>query len=194
MKRIIRTAAAIGLLFATVTGFANDDKLSLINKKESKSLIFELDAKGGDTRIALEDAQNHVIYFEKVTKISYAKKFDLNFLENGLYYFKTEDTLKNVVYTIEISNEGAQIVDKKETPKAIFKNVDGKVYLNLLNLSKKDVEIKVYDSDRRLLFSEKRKNEIIIEKVFNFSGAHADNYTVVVDNTSNTYYKDIVVK
>jgi hypothetical protein len=139
MKRIIRTIAAIGLLFATVTGFANDDKLSLINKEESKSLVFELDAKGGETKIALEDAEKHIIYFEKVTKISYAKKFDLNFLENGLYYFTTEDALRNVTYTIEINNEGAKILGKKETTKAIFREMDGKVYLSLLNLSKKDV-------------------------------------------------------
>ncbi|MGB5206062.1 MAG: hypothetical protein WBN63_17895, partial [Eudoraea sp.] len=65
--------------------------------------------------------------------------------------------------------------------------------LNLLNLDGKDVQIKVYDSDNRTLFSEVIENESIVTKAFNFETAIEDHYTVVVKDSKNTYYESIVV-
>ena len=55
------------------------------------------------------------------------------------------------------------------------------------------MEIKVFDSDNRTLFSEVVENENIVSKAFNFETAHEDRYTVVVKDGENTYYEDIVV-
>ena len=162
-------------------------------KKESKSLVFELDSKAQETAIRLFDAANQVLYSEDISNESYAKKFNLMNLENGFYYFTTEDSLKKIIYTIEVDGSNVTILKRKENTKPVFRKENGMVYLNLLNLDKKDVKIEVFDSSNRLVFSEKRVNEMIIEKAFNFSKAYADNYTVVVRDSQNTYYEDIVV-
>ncbi|KKL67817.1 hypothetical protein LCGC14_2131170, partial [marine sediment metagenome] len=62
----------IALMFATATSMANDEKLSLESKKESKSLVFEMDAQK-ETFIKLFDAENHIIYSESVSAISYSQ-------------------------------------------------------------------------------------------------------------------------
>ena len=67
------------------------------------------------------------------------------------------------------------------------------LFLNLLNLDGEDVQIKVFDSDNRTLFSEVIKNESIVTRAFNFETAHEDRYTVIVKDCENTYYEDIAV-
>ncbi|MGB6151355.1 MAG: hypothetical protein WBG48_05135 [Pricia sp.] len=192
MKKVIRTAAMIALMFATATSMANDEKLSLESNKESKSLVFEMDAQK-ETVIKLYDADNHIIYSENISATSYSKKFNLKNLADGRYYFTTEDALRKVTYTVMVRNSDVEIVDKKENVKPVFKTEGRVVYLNLLNLSKKDVKIEIYDSSNRLVFSEKRENQMIIEKALNFNKAYSDQYTVVVKDSENTYYENIVI-
>lgn len=182
----------IALMFATATSMANDEKLSLESKKESKSLVFEMDAQK-ETFIKLFDAENHIIYSESVSAISYSKKFNLENVADGNYYFTTEDALRKVTYTISVRNSDVEIVSRKENAKPVFKIKDQIVYLNLLNLSKKDVKIEIYDSSNRLVFTEKRENEMIIEKAMNFNNAYNDQYTVVVKDNENTYYENILI-
>lgn len=194
MKKVVRTAAMIALMFVTATNMANEEKLSLETKKESKSLVFELDSKAPNTVIKLFDTANQVIYYEDISGASYAKKFNLMYLEDGLYYFTTEDSLKKIIYTIEVNGSDVKILERKESTKPVFRKENRMVYLNLLNLDKKDVKIEVFDNSDRLVFSEKRGNEMIIEKAFNFTEAYKDSYTIVVHDSSNTYYEDILVK
>lgn len=184
----------VALMFATTTGMANEPKLSLSPNADTKSFVYELEGSSGETRIKLMDAENHVIYAENITAGAYIKKFDLKNLTDGLYYFTSEDALKKVSYTLKVEKQVMSIFKRKENAKPVFRTADRMVYLNLLNLSKEEVNIKVYDSDERLVFSEKRENEMIIEKALNFKKAYKDSYTVVVKDSENTYYENIVVK
>jgi len=180
-------------MFGALTASANEGKLSLVENKESHSIIYELDSHAENTVIKLVDAENNIIYSENVDVLSYTKKFDLKNLNDGWYYFTTEDALKTIVYTIDISNSDVKIVERKEKNKPVFKKDNGMVYLNLLNLDKKDVKIEVFDSSNRLIFSEKQTDEMIIEKAFNFTKAYKDSYTVVVHYSNETYYENVKI-
>jgi hypothetical protein len=193
MKKVIRTAAMVALIFATATGMAKDEKLSLETKNESKSLVFEMDAQK-ETAIKLSDAANHVIYSEKVSDTFYTKRFNLENLSDGMYYFTTEDALRKITYTISVHGDNVEILRKKENTKPVFRTENQTVYLSLLNLNKKEVKIEVFDSSDRKVFSEKRNNEMIIEKAINFNKAYKDRYTVVVKDSENTYYESIAVR
>ena len=184
----------IAFMFVTATSMANEVKLSLETEKESKSLVFELDSQSTETTIKLFDSANHVIYFENISNLSYVKKFNLKNLDEGLYYFTTENPLKKVTYIISFKDAEVKILNRKENPKPIFRKKNEMVYLNLLNLEKKKVEIKVYDSSDRLVFSERRVNEMIIEKAFNFSKAYKDTYTLAVRDGNDSYYEYVIVK
>lgn len=184
----------VALMFATTTVMANEPKLRLSPNADTKSFVYELEGSSGETRVKLIDAENHVIYSENIVAGAFTKKFNLKNLTDGLYYFTSEDALKTVSYTLKVEGEVMSILKRKENAKPVFRTADGRVYLNLLNLSKEDVNIEVYDSGDRLVFSEKRENEMIIEKVLNFKKAYKNRYTVVVKDSENTYYENILVK
>ena len=193
MKKVVRTAAMIALIFATTTGIANDGKLSLISKENTKSLVFEMESKAGSSDIKLVDMNNNIIYTESIRKSEYSKKFDLSNLEEGLYYFTTEDALRAITYTLKVDRADVTILDEKEKIKPVFKEEKDILYVNYLNLDKSNVDVEVYNSEDTLIFSEKRENQMTIAKAINFKKAIKGNYTVVVKDSDGAYYKNVVV-
>jgi len=179
MKTNLKFTAMIAFMFITVVGLAKEPKVSLLTEGQSKSLIVALDSKNNKTILKIIDENQNIIFSEKISVNSYTKKFDLDKLENGSYLFELDDSLRTLTYTISVENEEVKILRRIENNKPIFRKIGAKLYLNLLNLDSKDVEIKVFDSDNRTLFSEVVENENIVSKAFNFETAHEDRYTVV---------------
>ena len=97
---------------------------------------------------------------------------------------------------------GKKVVAKYEVEKNLVKvNLDPvfvkkgqKIMMNLLNVSKGKVLLKVYDSEDRLVFDEAIDGDIVVEKSFNFEKAFKDEYTIVVVDKFGTYTKTMVVR
>lgn len=68
------------------------------------------------------------------------------------------------------------------------------VLMNLLNLSKDKVSLRVYDSQNRLVFHENIEGRLVVEKAFNFEKAFEDQYTIVVSDVHGTYRETVEVK
>ena len=66
--------------------------------------------------------------------------------------------------------------------------------MNLLNVSKGKVLLKVYDSEDRLVFDQAIDGDIVVEKAFNFEKAFKDEYTIVVVDKFGTYKETVVVR
>ncbi|WP_437399622.1 hypothetical protein [Flagellimonas lutimaris] len=97
---------------------------------------------------------------------------------------------------------GKKVVAKYEVEKNLVKvNLDPvfvkkgqKIMMNLLNVSKGKVLLKVYDSEDRLVFDEAIDGDIVVEKSFNFEKAFKDEYTIVVVDKFGTYKKTMEVR
>ncbi len=194
MKKVVRTIAVVALMFASIAVSAKEPKLSLTANAQ-KSVVFELDAQTQNTFISMLDKNGNVIYSEKIEVAKgYAKKFDLNGLPEGKYYLHVENTMKETVYTLEVTASSVSIVTKDENNKPVFRKEGGRVFLNLLNLDLEAVSIKVYDSENRIVHVETVNDEMLVEKVFNFEKAYSGIYTVAVVDGNDTYYEEVIVK
>ena len=194
MKTILKTATAIALMLVTVTGMAKEPKLSVSSEENDKALVLEWDTQMEETSIKIKDLQGNIIFSEKVRDTDvYIKRFNLESLEEGDYFLTAENALRTITYNISI-DEDIRIIEKKENVKPTFKQTEDNVLVNYLNLDGDKVEIKVWDNGNNLVFQETFKNELIIEKAFNFKKAPKNNYTIVVRDANGTYYKGIEVK
>ncbi|MEP3208795.1 MAG: T9SS type A sorting domain-containing protein [Maribacter sp.] len=194
MKKVVRSIAVVALMFVAATGLAKEPKLS-VNPSQEKSLNFEMDTTSEETFVRVVDMNGVIIYKEKVETVnSYSKKFNLKNLPEGSYFLEVEDALKETTFEFTVDDSTIRIDKRKENAKPVFRKKEGKVYLNLLNLEKEVVKIKVLDSENRIVFQETIADEMLVEKVFNFEDAFEDNYVVVVQNKKDTYYEDITVK
>jgi hypothetical protein len=194
MNKVLKVSVLAALLFGTLVSAADDSKMSLISGK-NKSVIFTIDTQYQETGIKMLTEDGALVFAEEVEGESvYSKRFNLKNLKKGNYLFVIENSLKEVVYNISVTENTAKIVEQKENVKPVFRKKNGVVYMNLLNLDRKDVKINVYDSNERLLFQEIIGNEIVVEKSFNFVNAFDDSYTVVIQDGDKTYYEVVVVE
>ncbi|MFS4494079.1 hypothetical protein [Maribacter sp. 2308TA10-17] len=194
MKKVVRSIAVVALMFSVATGLAKEPKLSLTPNVE-KSLNFEMDITSEKTFVRISDMNAVTIYKEEVAAgNTYSKRFNLNSLPAGTYVLKIEDSLQETVFAFAIKDSEIIITEKKENVKPVFRRKEKKVFLNLLNLEKAVVKIKVLDSEGRIVFQETISDAMLIEKVFNFEDAYKDNYTIMVQNLNDTYSKDVIVK
>lgn len=194
MKKIVRSIAVVALMLTTATGMAKEPKLSL-TANAKKSINFHLDADSSETKVFIADVQGNIIFIEDIQGVgTYTKTFDLGNLPSGNYFLIVDNSLKKISYTIAVDASDIEILDRNENVKPVFRKDGDRVFLNLLNLEKGNVKIKVYDSNDRVLFQEIVTNKMLVEKVFNFEKAYKDNYTVVIEDNKNTYYETVVVK
>ncbi len=100
-------------------------------------------------------------------------------------------TFANTSYSVD--TEGKEIIGStKEGP--FFRKTGDKLFLNFFNREMGDVQIKVIDSENRILYSETLKSTLVVEKAFNFGNAEKDSYKVVVKDANDTYAEYYVVK
>jgi hypothetical protein len=194
MKTIMKFTAIVAFMLTTVVSMAKEPKLSIVSENDIKSLVFELDSQSKETTVQFMDANDRVMYSESILDKVYIKKFNLKMLEDGVYYILAEDAMKSIVYKISLKGNVVKIVEKEENTKPVFRRLEDRLFLNLLNLDKDKVEIKVFDSFNRIVFKQDIEDEMLVEKAFNFEKALADNYTIVVKNNNGVYYKNVVVE
>lgn len=192
MKTIKKFTAVVALMFTIIVSAANEPKLNLVADSDAKSLVFKLDTQSKETSIKLIDDEDHVIYSENIAGQNlYSKKFDLQNLNNGLYFLKVDNPDSVIKYTVRLADTKVEIIDMKEKSKPFFRLKDEMVYLNLLNTELDDVKIKVYNGNNDLLYKETIKESIVVEKAFNFKKAYQDNYVIVIQDKNETYYKEV---
>lgn len=193
MKTIFKTTVVLALLLTTSLGLAKDSEIALRTSKESKSLVLTLANPSKDFTVSITDINAYVLYFERMENSVVTKKFDLQSLQNGTYFLTTSDSSRTIVYTVAIAGESVSILEKDETLKPYFRVAKEKLFVNFLNLDKSKVIIKVYDEEYRVVFSETVTEEMIIQKAFNFEGAFAGSYRVVVSDKNKSYAENFIV-
>ncbi len=184
----------IALMFVAVIGLAATPNLN-VTPDQPKSLNFSIETYEQETAIRLFDEQGNLIFSEYVTdQKSYSKRFDLSKLEKGFFLLKVENSLKEIIYTIEMNKLEVSIKDMNEILKPTIITEDNKVKINFLNLAQENVVIKILDSNDRTVFEEVIEKTMVIEKAFNFEKAYKNNYMVMVKVNANSYYQPITVK
>ena len=192
MKKVIRTAAAIALLFVSTTIMAKEPKLS--SEVNSKNVIFQWDNQMGDASVRIVDDKGNIIYSDNLNKIdTYIKNFNLETLEEGNYLLEVENSMREINYFIEVTKNDAVIVDSEENLKPFYKRQNGLVFLNFMNYDMEEVKITIYDACGRKLFRETIKDSLIVEKAFNFNDAFEGVYTIIIRSDSQTFYKTVVI-
>ncbi|MFS4417663.1 hypothetical protein [Maribacter sp. 2307ULW6-5] len=194
MNRVLRATTVLALFLTMGTGMAKGPKMNLLPAKEAKGVVLSLAGLSEKVAVSLMDAEQNTIHFERLTEGSLGKKFDMKNLPDGQYWLKTETALSTVLYSIVLEGDAVVIKEEGEHSKPYFRKTREQLMLNFLNKEMGSVDIKVYDGQERLVFSETVKDRFLIEKAFNFSGAYPGEYSVVIADGYGVYGEDFTVR
>ncbi|MDT7828435.1 hypothetical protein RQM65_07155 [Pricia sp. S334] len=195
MKKFLKGTAVSALLLATTAVMATEPKIDLKTGNDAKSLVLEMDDASGTSEIRLTDSNGKTVHYENLSKSTYSKKFNMEELANGTYYFTVEHFPKKVVYAIALTSREIKIDSKMESSQTPVLTVsDNRIYLNLLNNDLNTVRAKVFNGNNQQLQHLVFKNDFTVGKVFNFENALVDDYRVVVEDGKNVYRQTISVK
>ncbi|MDC6351884.1 hypothetical protein PP178_09990 [Zeaxanthinibacter sp. PT1] len=191
LKRICYIFTAIVLSIPSLV-MANS---GIILAPVGKKMHFQIEEITGETKIDFINNAGKVLYSERLVDVKhYAKKFDMTHLVEGAYYVRVEDVSKLKTYSLLLENDKLSIITVDEKVKPFFWKKGKKLYVNLLNLESAEVEIKVIDSNNRILFVERIDSSQVVEKAINFEKAYDDLYTVIVTVEGDTFSENVVIK
>ena len=194
MKAVLKLTAVAALLLSSTIAMANDPGMYLTTVKEAKRLVLKLNKQTESSTLTLTDTEKHQIFTENIKEDEdYTKKFDLSKLDEGLYFLKMESLTRTVEFTISVEDSEVNVIARDEITKPFFRKNGDVLYLNYLNQKLSPVVINVVDSSNRVVFTQKFDKELVVGKVFNFTNAVKDEYTVSVSEGTKTYYETISV-
>jgi hypothetical protein len=144
----------------------------VIKRGHFKTAILHLEySKEKDFTIKLRDESSAILIEEQRTATrKFTKKYNLNNLPKGNYFFEVEDDNSITAHEVQIEYEGIKILGQKRIIyKPTFKQIGNKISLSMLILDSSEVEINVLDDNNNQVYSETIKNQMKLEKLLNFS-------------------------
>ena len=197
MKKFLKFSLVFALVLTAIGAHASDVDFSLnVKKGKGKTVSFALNqVKKID--LSIYDANDKLIHTETVnSKGNINRTYDLEALPNGTYFLEAETAMKIARYTITVVDETASLSTEvlTEVFKPVFVNKDGKVGLNILNLDKSPVGIKIFDADANEVYNTTLLDTQNVNKFFDITTFPSENYTFEMSYDNKVFFKTIALK
>lgn len=194
MKNLMEISAIAAFVLVSLTSMTPVPTNSLISSNEGKNLFFSLDSHSKSSTIKITDKTANTLFYTTVYDNEYAKKFNLEQLAAGTYYFTVDNPQASVTYTLELKGDKIAITQKEEKiNSSVFQVVGDKVIFTLSDKDLKKVDIKITNSNKDEVFRESASVDGSFDKVFNFEKAIKDQYTISIKDGKKTYLQHFTV-
>ena len=153
-----------------------------VKKEQGKKVTFAIN-KMNDMDLSIYDADDKLIHSEKVnSKKDLNRTYDLNALPEGTYFLEAESDSKISRYGISVAGASASLsaIAISEVYKPVFEFKKGLVWVNMLNLDKSPVTLKIYDEDDNEVYDSAVLMDQNVKKVFDVKNIQSEKYTFVM--------------
>ncbi|MCB4798418.1 hypothetical protein [Neotamlana laminarinivorans] len=196
MKNVIKNARKGFLMvtmFATLLNFANESTLITFTKDAKKTILNLQSVKEGN-ELSIIDANGVVLYKEVISENgNYKKAFDFSTLPDGEYTFELEKDLEIDVIPFTVTNK--EVVfnnnDKSVTYKPYARLENGIVYVSKLSLTEAPLEVKIYDSNSDLVYTDNIDHKKNIQKAYKLEGLGSQHYKLVFKSEGKIFTQNI---
>lgn len=200
MKKIIRTGVIMVALLSTMMNYANEVSYTTDTKEIEKTIVTLDNVKEGH-ELLIKDENGSILYREFIKESGlYTKGFDLTTYPDGNYYFELNKDLEIKITPFNVTDNLVVFYKEKET--TIFKPVasikDDKLLISRLSLDKKPMKLKIYYDNSyhdsgfyELIYSEKFKDETIVERIYKLDKTQKGNYKIVMKSEGRTFIEKV---
>lgn len=194
MKNLMKSTAIAVLFLLSLTSMTPVPTTNLVISEEGKNLFIQLNSQLRGTTISITDNSENILFFADVYDGTYGKKFNLEQLAEGTYYYTVDNPEASLVYTLNLKDGNVNILEKEQNAAPSAFRTDGdKVFFTLEKKDLKKVNIKITNSKNAEVFSKSETVDGSIDKVFNFEKAVKDSYTITIEDGETTYFQQVEV-
>ena len=159
----------------------------------SKLIDLKLENSDGDLTISVIDAYGEILYTENFEGNYFSKKYDLNTLPAGNYYFEFEGETRINLMPFKVTSKGFEFKNQIESTfyKPIVRQEGDLVFISKTAFNKEDFEIYLYDNQSNILYQEKLKGDINLGKSLNLKNLTSGNYKIVMKSAGKVFEQKV---
>tara|TARA_R110001583_G_scaffold86860_1_gene226703 strand:+ start:38617 stop:39204 length:588 start_codon:yes stop_codon:yes gene_type:complete len=193
MKNLIKKSLLIVAVFIAITVTATELESGVTLKIDSKLIDLSLYNTDGDLTVRVKDSNGYVLYTERFEGQDYSKKYDLNTLPNGDYFFEIEGQTKIKLVPFKVKSKGVILNNASKTSmfKPIVRQDNSKVYISQLALNSEPLKVVFYDKSYNVLYKEVLNGSVNLEKVLNISKLKKGDYILKMSSNTQSFTKNI---
>lgn len=192
MKKISKFSLVLVVTLLTMNMHAGTVDFTLdVKKEQGKMVTFALN-QIDKMDLSIYDAEGKIIHSENVnSQKNINRTYDLKALPEGTYFLQAESDTKVSRYAISVLGETASLSGDaiSEVYKPVYSYKKGLVWVNLLNLDKSPVTIKIYDSEYNEIYDSAFLTGQSVTKVFDINNFQNEEYTFVITDNDKTFTK-----
>lgn len=195
MKKTIKKHLLFVAVLVTMVNYVSN--ASTLNEGENTKTVLTLNNVKEGEQLSIKDANQIVLYKEKITKSGdYRKGFDLTALPDGDYYFElNKDIVIEVIpfkvsYNLVTFNKN----NKTEIYKPFVTSKDNTVFVSLLSLKASPVALSIYyynNGIKELIYKESITSTINIQKAYTLDSTKEGKYLFLINTENRTFLNKI---
>lgn len=197
MKNLIKKSLlVVAVLTTIVMNGANIDNNVEVNVIDSKLIDLKLKNSDGDLTISVRDAYGETLYTEKFEGNYFSKKYDLNTLPTGDYYFEIEGQTKINLMPFNVTSEGIEFNNKVESVyyKPTVRQEGDLVFISKIALNNENFTISLYDNHLNMLYKEEISGDVNLGKTLNLMKLKQGSYSIVMKSGGKSFEQKVYKK
>lgn len=186
-------AAFSSVASATETPQGGNPDVAVMAVNEAKAIEVRLQrANREGYTLKLTDEQGNILMQEAVkNQPSYAKRYRLSTLQEGVYELTIQKSLETTVQKVILTADGVQLLaSKKVFAPAIYqkaKHLD----INALQTKEGEMVVNIFSNEGRKMFGETHQNIVTLNKRYSLEKLPSGVYIVEIITQDETHYHTI---
>jgi hypothetical protein len=196
MKNLIKKGLFIALLSLTMVAKASDNdgniKLTVIN---SKYIDLKLQNFDGDLVISVKDKKGQILYSENHKGDNFSKKYDIQTLPVGDYFFEIEGQTKIKSMQFKVTAKEVVYNNTIETIyyKPIVRRNNELLYVSKVVFENEMLSIVLLDENSNVIYDETLRGETL-GKILNLKDLHKGSYKLVLKSGNRVFNEQITIE
>ena len=195
MKNVIKKSLVIIVLFLGLTASAAK-KVNVTVLENTSSIEVRLQGIAKGERLFIKSFAGELIFNKRfgLTE-SFEKKFNLEGMNNGVYFVEVESENMFQITPILKNDTGIQMLEKAALSffKPQFLQNGDLFKISLMNSNERPVSIAIYTESGTQISKEEGLTDLVIKKDFDISNLPRGIYTAVVTNGRRNFTEDFKV-
>lgn len=178
---------------ATENPTGNDPNVSVTAISEAKAIEVRLQHinREGYT-LKLTDEQGNILLQEAIkNQPSYAKRYRLNNLQEGIYDLTIKKNLETTVQKVALTADGVRLLESKKVFAPMIYQKSKTLDINALQTKQGEMVVNIFSNEGRKMFGETHQNIVTLNKRYNLEKLGAGVYIVEIITQDETHYHTI---